>query len=73
MLQANARTTDTTVTMRVNGADTAITTTIGPGVINMVEDFTHTASVAIDDLHRLQDAYLYRNRHTFPQPHVHRL
>ena len=47
---SNARTTDTSVTVRVNGASTGITLTIPPLAAGFIEDTTHTASVAVDDL-----------------------
>lgn len=47
---ANARTTDTVFTMRLNGADTALTCTTAAGVTVFSEDTTHTVAVAVDDL-----------------------
>lgn len=47
---ANARITDTVFTMRLNGADTALTATIAAGAIVFAEDTTNSVSVAVDDL-----------------------
>jgi hypothetical protein len=42
----NARTSDVTVTLRVNGSDTAVTLTIPAGQTGLFEDTSHSAAVA---------------------------
>ena len=48
-IPTNTRTTNTTYTLRKNGADTGLTVTVGPGVVNALEDTTHSIPVAADD------------------------
>ena len=48
-INTNGRSTDTVLTLRKNGTNTAITTTVAAGVSGIVEDTTHTVSYAIDD------------------------
>lgn len=47
---SNTRITNTTQTIRLNGADTTITVTFGSGVAGTMTDTAHSASVAQNDL-----------------------
>jgi hypothetical protein len=49
-ITSNARTTDTVFTLRLNGADTALTVTVAGGAAGFTEDTSNTVSVAVDDL-----------------------
>lgn len=48
-VSANARTTDTTFTLRKNRVDTAIVLTVGSGVTGMIEDTSNSVAYAVDD------------------------
>lgn len=48
-VNANARTSTTTVTGRLNGADTALILSITAGATGFVEDTTHSVAIAADD------------------------
>jgi hypothetical protein len=48
-ISANARTTDTTIRLRKNSADSALVIVVGSGAIGFFEDITHTESIAVDD------------------------
>lgn len=47
---ANAKTVSSTGTMRLNGANTAVTMSVGAGVTGNIEDTTHSFSSVVDDL-----------------------
>jgi hypothetical protein len=49
-VSVNPRTSDTVVTVKLNGSSTSITTTIGASTTGFFEDTTHSASIAVDDL-----------------------